>query len=453
MTVYQPDSIDVDWSNAAEVTIATAFSFVPEVGALLGALTYILWPHSQVDVWAEIRQQVEDLVDQKLDDTVYATVKGDLDGLHSVFTNDYLPALGEGDNGEISTQWDLASSDCDLYMPDFQTAGYQIQLLPLFVQAANLHLSLLRDGVLFGSQWGWTPQKVADKAAYLTQRIADYRQYAQNLYDIFHENRVLITAANAHQCQPFRGVNAFVRQMTLTVLDFVALWPYFDATQYPKPVDAYLDREIYSDPIGTCDNSGDIVLPGPARGFPTAITVWSDQFRVYAIEVSYSAGAGPGGVTQTKRMGSGDKGAASNVSLDGKQIAVVRGTSGDIIDSIGFTFGDGSGAGPFGATSLIPYTFLYAGHSLSSIHVNGVSQYYDSADSAVFGFRLDRSTQADSAAVRRLYVATPRAQTPEELASRAVTLTVDGAGLARQAAAENWDRQRQEWWAGLGKPD
>jgi hypothetical protein len=96
-----------------------------------------------------------------------------------------------------------------------------------------------------------------------------------------------------------------------------------------------------------------------------------------------------------------------------------------------------------------PYAFLYPGHSLSSIHVNGVSQYYGSADSAVFGFKYDRPEHVDTGAMRTLYVTTPAARSTSELASRAVTRKADAATLAKLASAEDWEGQRKAYWASM----
>ena len=56
---------DFDWNHAAEITIFTALGMVPEVGSILSALVNIFWPSSQKDIWSEIEQQVEQLIQQQ----------------------------------------------------------------------------------------------------------------------------------------------------------------------------------------------------------------------------------------------------------------------------------------------------------------------------------------------------------------------------------------------------
>jgi hypothetical protein len=69
-------------------------------------------------------------------------------------------------------------------------------------------------------------------------------------------------------------------------------------------------------------------------------------------------------------------------------VETVSGLSGDIVNELSLTFADGTSATlggnyPGGG----PFSFSYPGEILSSIHVNGVSWFYSSADSCVFGFR------------------------------------------------------------------
>src|SRR5918992_610045 len=254
-----------NWSHAAEVTITTALGKIPAVGSLLSALVSIFWPASGEDIWGEIEQQVEQAINKAIDQLVYEQVKNSLSGLNNNMT-DYLAAVQTGDTATVSETWITTDGDFDQQLPSFQAAGYELLLLPLFAQFANLNLTLLRDGVLFGSQWGWNATYVASMTQKLTKKITDYTAYvqgAQGIYQQGYQNVVSTTGTNNHQCQPFRSVNAYVRQMTLSVLGFVQLWPYFDPTKYPNPVTVSLDREIYSDPVGTADDSGPINLPSP----------------------------------------------------------------------------------------------------------------------------------------------------------------------------------------------
>ncbi|MBI4909472.1 MAG: hypothetical protein HY820_37990 [Acidobacteria bacterium] len=403
-----------DWNNAAEQGIAGILGLVPEVGPLLSALVYIFWPQSKEDIWGEIEAQVEALIQKDLSQLVQTEVSASLQGLNNVL-NDYLLALkdGTGDPTYISEKWNIANGDFLQQLPTFQMSGYQVLLLPLFAQFSNMHLSLLRDGVLGGAKWGWTPAILKQTQITLTSTIAAYAAYAQTTYQTGLTNVQSSTPGNNQQAQPFRAVNQYVRQMTLTVLDFMNMWQYFDVSKYPNGVSVYLNREIYSDPQGTCDDSGPIVLPSPPTAPISQISVWAWD-RIDAVQLTYPAGGGPGGVTTTARMG--DQGGGSNSPPHGgvfqvaaNPVVTAGGLSGDIVNAMNFTFANGSSSGQLGGNypGGGPFSYSYPNEILSSIHINGISNYYGSADCVVYGFKFRQSNQLSADTERLLYVTAP----------------------------------------------
>lgn len=440
-----------DWNNAAEQSIAGALGLVPEVGSLLAALVYIFWPPSQEDIWSEIEQQVEQLINQKIDQLVYQQVKDDLSGLSGALS-DYISAVKTGDNANISAQWIATETIFDAELPHFQSSGYELLLLPLFAQFANLNLSLLRDGVLFGSQWGWNAAYQQSIAQKLTKNVGAFTSYANQTYQNGYSKVVGSTGANNHTCEPFRTVNAFVRQMTLTVNDFSQNWQYFDLSKYPNPVKVYLSREIYSDPVGTADDSGAINLPSPPAQPINQISVWGWD-RIDAAQLTYPANGGPGGVTQTSRMG--DSGGGSNqpphggvFNVSSNPVTVASGLSGSILNAFSFTFHDGRRSNQMGGNygGGGAFSFSYDGEILSSIHINGISNYYGSADCAVFGFKFPADQPVSLNAVRTLYITNPKEASLQELASKAAASVMPVNEAAAKASSENWNAQRQAYW-------
>jgi delta endotoxin, N-terminal domain len=439
-----------DWNNAAEQSIAGALGLVPEVGSLLAALVYIFWPPSKEDIWSEIKDQVEQLVDQKIDQVVYQQVQDDLTGLSAALT-DYLNTVKTGDAGNISVQWIATKTVFDTALPHFQSKGYELLLLPLYAQFGNMYFSLLRDGVIFGSKWNWNKQYQQMVASTLTNDVTTFVQYANQTYQTKYQSIANSTGTDYHACQPFRNLNSFSRQMTLSVLDFSGNWQYFDATKYPNPVSIHLTREIYSDPIGTADDSGPINLPSPPTKPITQIIVWAWD-RIDAVQLTYPAGGGPNGVAQTARMG--DSGGGTDappgggiVNIGAQPITIAAGYSGDILGSFNFTFEDGSSTADFGA-NLPPgqaFSFSYPGHILSSIHINGVSNFYNSADCAVFGFKLPGALGLSLSSIRTLYITNPKDISLEQLAeSSAASLQLSH--VKSIAVHESWDAKRQAFW-------
>jgi len=383
----------IDFSDITQDIVEGSLAEIPYVGHILSDLTGTLWPGADNEVWNEVYSQVEAMVEQALNTTVYNNMQSALSGLNGDI-NDYLNAV-END-GDVATYWAATEEIFDNQLPLFQTTGYEVLLLPLFAQAVNLYFSLLRDGVLFGTTWGWSTTFQQSIASKLTAAIPTYVDYAKVYFTQGVGQMAAKTGSNNHDCEPFKTVNQYVRYMTLSVSDYGQLWPFLDPTAYPNPVAVHLGREIYSDPVGTCDDSGNIVLPnGPAKP-PNQITVWAWD-RIDAVQLTYPSGQGPGAVTKTARMG--DSNGGSNqpphggvYDVSSNPVVVANGAAGDILNAFNFTFKDGTTTGKLGGNdatggSGTGFSFSYTGHILSSIHINGVSDYYGSADCAVFGFK------------------------------------------------------------------
>lgn len=395
------DAYNVDPNEAAKETVAMVLGEIPEVGVLLETLTKIFWPAKDNDVWDQIEQKVEALIRRDLSELVYEQTQEDLTGLMNVLS-DYTEYAQSGHTpAQTSEHWTAAQEQFNASLPHFQAKGYEVLLLPLWAQAANMHLGLLRDGVLFGRTWGWNDTDYNSALKSLQNAIKDCTAWAPRIFALGMADALGQAGVSYHNCQPFRGGNDYRQQMMPAVLDLAARWPCFDPTAYPPPVspdDLYLSREIYTDPVGTADDSGLFILPWQHPTQPISqLTVWSGTL-IDAIQVSYPAGGGPDKVTQTARMGSPTGGSSNVVTVTaGNPVVAVRVWAGDVIQGLSFTFKDGSTSAHFGGTGGTRTDISFydqdkkTGQILSSIYINGTSKYYQCADAAVFGFQDERS--------------------------------------------------------------
>lgn len=450
---------EFDYNNAARVVISTALGEIPGVGFALGALVEIFWPDSQQDVWSEIKDEVEQLVDEKISELVYQQVQEDLEGLENNL-NEYLWAVQNSQSQTyISEKYNVALGDFLQQLPHFQSKGYELPLLPLFTQFANMHLSLLRDGALYGTSWGWTEEIQQHTREQIVETISSYVEYTEKIYNDGLQSTQKNAPSNKHYTEPFNTVNRYIREMTLDVLDFKDMWQYFDPVKYPTPASIYLSREIYSDAVGTADNSGTIKLPSAPQQPISKVEVWAWD-RIDACQITYPNGGGPGGVTQTSRMGDKSGGSSNpphggvfNLSRE-NPIVKVTARTGDILNAWWFTFKDGSVSNQLGGnySGGSDHVFTYPDEILSSIKIMGISSYYGSADCAVFGFKFDReSTLPDQAVLQKMYIASPSALKPEELASYIGFKNSEEASerIRTWIKDNNWDEIRERRWANV----
>ena len=442
-----------DYNDAAHAVVSTLLGEVPEVGGLLSALTDIFWPDSGDDIWSQIEARVEALINQKIADRVSEQVSESLAGLQNVL-EDYLVVAMKAshDPSVISEKYNVAQGAFLLDLPQFQSQGYELLLLPLFAQFANLHLGLLRDGVAFGAQWGWSPDVIALARSQLTDAIASYGSYADRTYGGVLTQIIWSARDDAAKIEHFNTVNGFVRQMTLTVLDFRQLWPYFDITRYPVPPQIHLDREIYSDAVGTADDSVFALPSKPPSSPPLRATVWAWD-RIDAIQVDYAQAGGPDGRDSTGRMGDANGGSnalphGGSFDLTQKPVTLVRARTGDILNALWFQFNDGSWTNQLGGNypGGSDNDFSYAGEILSSIKIMGVSRFYGSADCAVFGFKFEKNAQPPAELLQRLYRTAPQASSATALAQRLGASEKTVRDVAVWAEQSQWAAARQRHW-------
>ena len=461
-----------DWSNTAMNLIASTLGLIPEVGSLLSGLVYILWPSDQEDVWDEIKDQVQALVQQDLTQLVENLEAQTLQGLKASI-QDYQDAITSNDPSNISQNWTSAKVDFAQQMPQFQVQGYEVALLPYYAQAVNLHLALLRDGVLHGKDWGWTDDDVAVAAQEMKQVIQGACQWADTTFGQEYGRRTsefgaaqdaYVQFCNSgndpvnyplgyhYNVAAWNKQNDFLTWMTLKALDFRNLWPFFTSGQ----ADAVLHREIYSPAFGSSDYSPLPVRPwwGLNPPAPTQPLSTIDVFvadRVNGVRLNYPSGGGPGGQTQV--VCGALKDSPITLYVDADPIVAVTVYAGDIVSALEVIGQDGETSGQVGGNNppaRTPITFVFRNDSiLSSVYIHGTSEFYQSADLIILGYQYQRKATADLAALRHLYVCSPSQIDLRGLAARCVTKPVPLEALKAAAEKEGWDQQRQQYRAAL----
>lgn len=460
---------EIDWNDAAKSSVAAGLGLIPEVGEILAALVDILWPSTQKDVWEEVKDRVEALVDQKISDLVYQLVKEDLQGLNNSTTL-YLNELRNGNPTSILGQWLVTRNSFAQALPHFQSKGYEVALLGLFAQFANLHLAVLRDAVINGKAWGRSDADQQQDLADLKKAISDYYNYTLATYnkglDATSEKAGYPGPDTLKTCAPFQLVNPYERQMAFQVLDYMYTWKYYDVSQYNSGVKVLLPREIYSQMIGNCIGYNLIVNTGadtdtrypsvpPTQG-PSQITIWGGDV-IDGIQVTYPAGSGPNGVTTTTRMGlvgwtggstQPPRGGIINIS-PGNPIVLAVFTYDRYppqyrdddwgISSVQFEFLDKTKTpvfGKVGATGIGASPF-YPNHFISTI--------FFGAHAFVFGYQyINGGPPVTQSEIRRIYITSPNERSTADFANAFPAL-----GLAQAPISNELKAARQAHWAAV----
>ncbi|MTI29381.1 insecticidal delta-endotoxin Cry8Ea1 family protein, partial [Xanthovirga aplysinae] len=285
---------------------------------------------------------------------------------------------------------------------------------------------------LQGDEWGIGQVELDRSKRNLENAIPVFSDYVDRWYQT-GLNQAVANAPkpNAENTEPFNTINKYVREMTLAVLDFRDMWPYFDPIKYPDGAEIRMDREIYSDMIGSSPTP--FVFPSGPSEFPTRVQVWAGQ-RVDAIQVDYPSNGGPEGKTSIKIGGSGGVNtpeAGGDFDVKDKPIIGASADSffnvynfnyGSAISGLKFYFKDqleSSKMGREGNLSNKPI-YSYPEHILSSIYIPAVD--YKAlrtglVQSIIFGFKPEKSViNTNIEVLKSVFLGNPNPLTPEQLA-------------------------------------
>jgi hypothetical protein len=439
----------VDWNNVALQAITAGLDQIPFVGGILSHLVFAFWP-SGVDVWAEIKQQVEALIHQQITQDDFNRVQTklgsaqDSSGLVGDLQSYLLSVAPDNNKLDPQTTWTTAHEAFVDAQSDFQQSGIELLLLPLFAQFANMHLSLLRDGV----QRGWITE---DRLQF---RIQNYSEYANKWYQSGYSTR-----ANANQ--GFNYLNEYIQAMQVSVMNFRETWPYFDPTKFPPPVKVTFTNETYFTISGSLGNQcGNYELPSiPATPITNIDVYWledlcEDYNFVQGAQVSYGdtqppytgilINNAPPPTNQPCDPDNDDSCYFKNgVSLSpDNPIVAVQGVydTGGGTYCVNFIYQNGSSTGQIPSQNQQDYPTSYSiappkGYLLSSVWVPSGDGFYNSASDMVFGFRYN-PPDIDQETARALYVSSLQPISPDDARFTP---------FATVAASENWEGQRQQF--------
>nr|AHB36892.1 cry7B-like protein [Bacillus thuringiensis] len=256
-TIISPYGAPTSVTTTIEIT-GTILSDLGVPGAssislLLNKLLSILWPDDTNTMWGTFAKETAYLLNEVLspNDPVVIDADNKLEGLKNTLDL-YLEALKEWKNDpqnpasqeRVRTRFRNVDDDFTHDMPSFARAGYETKLLTVYAQAANLHLLLLRDASMFGEGWGMTQVNINDNYNRQLRLTAQYTDHSVKWYNAGLEKlKGKLTGENWYTYNRFR------REMTLMVLDVVALFPNYDTRMYPIATTSELTRIIYTDPI------------------------------------------------------------------------------------------------------------------------------------------------------------------------------------------------------------
>ncbi|HFJ9287465.1 TPA: insecticidal delta-endotoxin Cry8Ea1 family protein [Bacillus toyonensis] len=281
------DALSLNTLRSAIITVSgivwAIAGFIPVYGQAIAAaggvvnvLLPVLWQEDSTAEKQKLMCEVGSLINEKISQYAFAAATAYLEGLQRLLTvyNQTVKDWKDPNNKksiykaaeDVREMFREVHSHFIVAMPMFKIEGFEVQLLPIYAEAATTHLILLQDVVKFGSQYGFDPKTIQSFYQYLVTSTEEYTDHCIATYTMGLEKaRKLNVNLEDREKYPwmngplkdFQGIanwnhfNEFRRNMTLLVMDLVATWPTLNPLLYPKPSKIQISRELYTDIQGT----------------------------------------------------------------------------------------------------------------------------------------------------------------------------------------------------------
>ena len=399
---------------------------IPGVGKFLGPLLSIFWPNDTVDYSTMLTLAVNQ--------GVYDLVGGDLNGVKGS-VDDFLNTESQlGYNGftpdYVAGDWYRKRDDIRNDVGQFYSPNREWALLPLYAQYENMYLSFIREGVLSGMKWGWSPNFLVSMyqtyflggdglKSHGSTGINDALPYVKTIHD--HQIRTDLgckypdsttdppdnTGCATDPKTVFTKTNPDERKFQLLTGDYGPMWKFLDPMAYPFGDPNFkVTRMIYSDLVGNVKSSTFSVPTN--QSYPLSSITACDKyipltsywyFDAIKADNSPLTGVFTGDTTTTCHTPK--NGNAYTATWPGGPIIDAKGyrvanSNVNTIARIDVTYSNGTGhhLGPSTSSVTLPQDFTYPDETLQAVKIigawsPGASEYV--GDSAVFGFRYTNS--------------------------------------------------------------
>ncbi|AFQ30505.1 insecticidal delta-endotoxin Cry8Ea1 family protein [Bacillus thuringiensis] len=184
------------YNNYTEPTIAPALIAVAPIAQYLATaigkwaakaafskVLSLIFPGSQPATMEKVRTEVETLINQKLSQDRVNILNAEYRGIIEV--SDVFDAYIKqpGFTPATAKGYFLNLSGAIIQrLPQFEVQTYEGVSIALFTQMCTLHLTLLKDGILAGSAWGFTQADVDSFIKLFNQKVLDYRTRLMRMY-------------------------------------------------------------------------------------------------------------------------------------------------------------------------------------------------------------------------------------------------------------------------------
>ncbi|REK76795.1 insecticidal delta-endotoxin Cry8Ea1 family protein [Paenibacillus paeoniae] len=289
-------------NETAALGVTIASYLLKQIGSklvekyILGPIFGKLFPNNSAQQLIDtIMNEVRQYVTQQLEEDAYNRAYTDLEALRSrlqAFDEDVALDFSrfyqdstvsqETINRDIQTYIDATYGDILLKIPGFTQKKYELVLLPLFAQAANLELVFIRDVISNQSKWNLPNPFVQKYKDRLKNRVILHTNHCTSTYETGFGQEL---ARN----QGAKKVLNFRKYMILNVLELANLWTFFkfDNLSIRSSANIYHYNNLGNGPVINASNWG--FWNRIFHGAPAA-TLSGAETRYFVGHASFSGG-------------------------------------------------------------------------------------------------------------------------------------------------------------------
>nr|ADK47393.1 pesticidal crystal protein [Bacillus thuringiensis] len=275
------------------------------IGLILGTFSSIipfLWPENKTIIWEEFTHRGLNLIRPELTpaeiEIILNPLKGSYNALREQLVNFerefaiWAGAKNQATTGDLLRRISaIEGAIIQLKNQLTVSEANKPALLSLYAQTANIDLILFQRGAKYGDEWAKyarnQPIPFKTSREYYASLIEKIKTYTNDIAGTYRNGLNKIKNIQNISWDTF---NEYRREMTLSALDLVALFPNYDICIYPIQTKTELTRKIYmpSFYLQALQQSGNLESLENQLTHPPSLFTWLNELNLYTISENFN---------------------------------------------------------------------------------------------------------------------------------------------------------------------
>lgn len=239
-------SSDFDTNGALKALLAWGLGHIPGIGSGLSALVGLFWPNTAANVWDQIRDEVQRLIDESSLKTIDEILLGDIRQFQRRI--DHVSQEIESDPAHAREHYINVAQDLigfDLKFRQFRNDDINYHVLPLLSTTVLMQVTYWVMGIEQRGKILLSDTDVANLRSYISRVVDETNSYIVEMYDTRLENAYNTAPA----AQMFDAMMAVRQDCRVHGFEYIQIWNAIRASENTK-TRVYVDVISYSTLFG-----------------------------------------------------------------------------------------------------------------------------------------------------------------------------------------------------------